>query len=216
MASDGPAGDETREQHWNAVYEHKGAPGVSWYQPVPKTSLAIIDGLELAKDAPIIDVGGGASRLAASLLAQGYTDLTVLDISARALELSQAELGADARRVQWLRADLLAWSPPRPYGLWHDRAVFHFLVDAPTRQRYVDLLHAGLAQGGLVVIGTFALDGPERCSELPVVRYDAARIGEVLGEGFVLIDERREEHRAPSGGVQPFTWATFRRRSGSQ
>jgi len=211
MASDGSMSTDGREQHWNSVYEDKGTTEVSWYQRTPEMSLAIIEPLAVAKDAAIIDIGGGASTLAASLLDQGFTDLTVLDVSARALELAQDRLGPDARRVCWLREDVLSWTPGQAYALWHDRALFHFLVDPASRQRYVETLLTGLARGGLLIIGTFALDGPDQCSGLPVARYDAARLGAALGKGFLLLDERREEHHTPIGAVQPFTWTTFRR-----
>jgi SAM-dependent methyltransferase len=212
MASDGPAvRNETREEHWNSVYEQRGTAGVSWYQPTPEMSLALIERLAVPTNAGIIDIGGGASRLAASLLARGFDDLTVLDVSARALELSQAQLGPDARKVQWLQEDLLSWSPSRTYDLWHDRAVFHFLIDPASQQRYVELLRAGVALDGHVILGTFALDGPEECSGLPVARYDGATLGTVLGTGFVLIDEWQEKHRTPTGAIQPFTWTAFKR-----
>jgi hypothetical protein len=203
---------EMSELHWNSVYERHGTTGVSWYQSSPEMSLAIIESLASSKDAAIIDVGGGASVLVPSLLGQGFTDLTVLDVARRALDLSQAQLGPDARRVHWLHQDLLLWAPSRSYDLWHDRAVFHFLVEPASRRRYVDVLLDALALDGLLILGAFAPDGPARCSGRPVARYDSAQLGAVLGSGFVLLDERYEEHRTPNGAVQPFTWATFRRR----
>jgi SAM-dependent methyltransferase len=211
MATENPGDDMTREAHWNSPYEDKGTTGVSWYQSTPTMSLAIIESLMVPKDAGTIDIGGGASPLAASLLDRGFIDLTVLDVSERALELSQGHLGAHAGEVTWLHEDLLTWTPSRTYDVWHDRAVFHFLVDPANQQRYVETLLAGLAPDGAAIFGTFAPDGPPQCSGLPVAHFDAATLGAVLGSSFVLLDERREEHHTPTGAMQPFTWTTFRR-----
>jgi len=203
--------DTTRQELWNSAYEDKGTTGVSWYQSTPTRSLAIVESLGVKPNAGIIDIGGGASPLAASLLERGFTDLTVLDVSDRALKLSQEHLGAHASEVTWLHEDLLSWTPSRTFDVWHDRAVFHFLVDPADQQRYVEILLNGLAPDGIAVLGTFALDGPPQCSGLPVAHYDAATLGAVLGTRFVLLDEQREEHHTPTGAIQPFTWTTFRR-----
>ena len=205
------ASEESPEGHWNSAYEDKGKTGVSWYQPAPTMSLSRIDSLQIDPSAGVIDIGGGASFLTASLLDRGFTDLTVIDISKRALELSQAHLGARAAEVTWLHEDLLAWTPFRTYDVWHDRAVFHFLVDPASQHKYVALLLAGLAADGIALFGTFAIDGPPQCSGLPVAHYDAPALGAVLGSCFVLLDERREEHLTPAGAMQPFSWTTFRR-----
>lgn len=201
----------TREEHWNSTYENNGATGVSWYQSTPTMSLSIIEWLGVNPNAGIIDIGGGASPLTASLLDRRFTDLTVLDVSARALALAQEQLGAHADSVTWLHEDLLCWTPSRTYDLWHDRAVFHFLTDPADQRHYLEILLEGLAPDGTAIFGTFAPDGPPQCSGLPVAHYDAATLGVVLGSSFVLLDERREEHHTPTGAMQPFTWTTFRR-----
>lgn len=201
----------TAEQHWDEVYETKGPREVSWYQREPKMSLVLIEELDLALDAAIVDVGAGTSSLAARLLARGLGDITVLDLSARALELARAEQGADTARVTWLQQDLLSWSPRRQYDLWHDRAVFHFLVDPAERARYTEILRSATRPGGKVIVGTFAADGPTTCSSLPVARYDAEQLASAFGESFTLLATRREEHRTPTSSVQPFTWITLER-----
>jgi SAM-dependent methyltransferase len=161
--------------------------------------------------APIIDVGGGASRLVDSLLADGFSDLTVLDVSATALQRARDRLQSAANRVTWIEADITTWVPPRRFRIWHDRAVFHFLTDAPDRRRYVAVLRAALAEGGDVVIATFGIDGPERCSGLPVRRYDGAALAGELGAGFALLCAEQERHVTPSGTVQPFLYCWFRK-----
>ncbi len=197
--------------HWNRVYETKQPHEVSWYQPGPGRSLALIEALALAHDAAIVDVGGGTSGLARQLLELGFTDVTVLDISAPALELARADLGRDATRVRWLEQDLLSWSPDRRYDLWHDRAVFHFLVAARDRQHYADLLHSALRPGGKAIVGTFAADGPTSCSGLPVARYNPDMLAAALGGAFTTLATSREEHHTPGGSTQPFTWVTLER-----
>jgi SAM-dependent methyltransferase len=193
------------------VYETRQPHEVSWYQPGRGMSLALIEALPLAHDAAIVDVGGGASGLASQLLELGFEDVTVLDISAPALELARAGLGRDATRVRWLEQDLLSWSPDRRYDLWHDRAVFHFLVAVSDRQRYADLLHSTLRPGGKAIIGAFAADGPPSCSGLPVARYDADALAGAFGGSFRTLATCREEHHTPSGSIQPFAWVTLER-----
>ena len=157
--------------HWDEIYDTNSAEQVSWFQPEPAVSLELIDSLRLDRSRPVIDVGGGASPLAGRLLQRGYTDLTVLDVSARALALAQRNLGGRAGQVHWETADLLGWTPPRRFALWHDRALFHFLTDPGQRARYRELVTAGIAPGGYLIVATFAADGPERCSGSPVARY---------------------------------------------
>jgi len=174
------------------------------------TSLALIDRLRAPKTSPIIDVGGGASLLVDELLARGYSDLSVLDVSATALDVARRRL-TDADRVHWLCEDITTWHPPRKYRLWHDRAVFHFLVEAAEQAAYLEVMRTALENDGVLVIATFAADGPERCSGLPVARYDTAGLERLL-EGFTVIESRREEHITPAGDTQPFTWIAARRR----
>jgi 2-polyprenyl-3-methyl-5-hydroxy-6-metoxy-1,4-benzoquinol methylase len=193
------------------VYESRRPREVSWYQPEPEMSLALIQELALARDAAIVDVGAGASSLAEQLLAQGFADITVLDISARALDLARADLGAKSARVRWLEQNLLSWSPQRCYDVWHDRAVFHFLIDPAQQARYAEVLRSALCPGGKAIIGTFAADGPTSCSGLPVSRYGADRLATAFCKAFTTLAMRREEHHTPSDSIQPFTWVTLER-----
>ncbi len=159
---------------------------MSWYQPEPAMSLALIDRLRVPKGAPVVDVGGGASLLVDRLVARGYTDLTVLDVSSTALEIARRRLG-DTAPVRWLHEDLLSWQPERRYALWHDRAVFHFLTDAAERAKYLSIVRQTLGDSGALIIATFASDGPERCSGLPVARYDAEGLERLL-DGFTVVE----------------------------
>jgi SAM-dependent methyltransferase len=200
-----------RARHWDHIYDTRHADGVSWYQPNPATSLALIDEVGPRRDDPVLDVGGGASVLVDRLLGRGYTNLTVLDVSGRALELARQRLGKLAGRVHWERADLLAWTPTRRFALWHDRAVFHFLTDPVDRATYRELVATVITPGGHLILGTFASDGPDSCSELPVARYDPAALAAQLGPAFTPVASRREHHRTPAGIDQPFIWVTLRR-----
>ncbi len=203
--------DAARQAHWQAVYTGKGETGVSWFEAEPAVSLALIELVRTPPEAAVINVGGGASRLVDRLLARGFADVTVLDLSAAALAAARDRLGEPGRRVQWIVADATSWEPPRRYALWHDRAALHFLTDPADRAAYVARLLQALVPGGHAIIGSFAPDGPEKCSGLPVVRYDADSLAETLGPGFVLIDSRRHVHRTPSGTEQRFHFGTFRR-----
>ena len=196
---------------WDTAFA-QGDEQRSWYEPWPSRSLSGIERVAPSPQVPIIDVGGGSSRLPGALLAAGYTDLTVLDISEIALSLARRRLGEDADRVNWVRADLLDWRPTRRYGVWHDRAVLHFFVDPANRRTYAEALHAALAPGGHAIIATFAPDGPSQCSGLPVQRNSADEILKLLGSDFTAIDTSVETHTTPSGKDQPFTWVIARRR----
>ena len=199
-----------RHEHWTRVYEEKDPTSVSWYQPEAEPSLRALDRLGAQPASSLIDVGGGASTLVDALLARGWQDITVLDIAPSALEAAKARLTHSAGQVNWEVADITDWHPARRYDVWHDRAVFHFLVQPEQREAYRRALAEGLAPGGLVIISTFALDGPERCSGLPVVRYDAAKLAKELGPSFRLIETWREEHVTPIGAKQSFNWCAFR------
>jgi trans-aconitate methyltransferase len=195
--------------HWDRRYG-EGEENLSWHQESPTVSLGLLDRLE-AGDASVLDVGGGVSALAEALLARGTDDVTVLDLSAAAVEALRTKVGAD-ERLTLIAHDLLTWDPPRTYGVWHDRAVLHFLTDDADRDRYRAALDRATAPGSGVVLGVFAPDGPEQCSGLPVRRHDAEELAALLGPGFDLVETRREEHCTPSGAVQPFTWIAARRR----
>jgi 2-polyprenyl-3-methyl-5-hydroxy-6-metoxy-1,4-benzoquinol methylase len=198
-------------EHWTQVYEDKAPTAVSWYQEAPEASLRALGRFGASPSSSLIDVGGGASNLVDALLEQGWQDITVLDIAVPALEAAKARLGALADKVQWEVADVTDWRPARQFDVWHDRAVFHFLTEPEQRAAYRRALLAGLAPGGVVIMATFALDGPDRCSGLPVQRYDAASLAEEMGDRFQLIDGWREEHVTPWGAKQSFNWCAFHR-----
>ncbi|HEY9198994.1 MAG TPA: class I SAM-dependent methyltransferase [Gammaproteobacteria bacterium] len=197
---------DERKTHWERVYHDKSPLEVSWYQSAPTLSWELIRAGGIGTDAPLIDVGGGASTLVDHLLEQGYSAVTVLDISAQALAHAQRRLGARARQVRWIESDITRFEPPQRYRLWHDRAVFHFLTDAGDRARYLAALDRGLEADGQLIIGTFAPGGPERCSGLPIVQYDAARMQAELGDGYALQETRAENHRTPAGKDQLFNF----------
>jgi SAM-dependent methyltransferase len=202
---------DRHQAHWDQVWSTKAADTVSWFQAEPEPSLGAIAALGLTSDAPVIDIGGGASRLVDALLERGFTDVTVLDISEAALAVSRERLGDRATRVHWMVADITAWLPRRRYRVWHDRAVFHFLTDPGQRICYRRALERGLMPGGFAVMATFATDGPERCSGLPVQRHDALGLAAELGAGFRLCRDWRQTHRTPGGASQAFQWCVFER-----
>ncbi|HTJ59135.1 MAG TPA: class I SAM-dependent methyltransferase, partial [Devosiaceae bacterium] len=197
--------------HWQQVYETKPETGVSWYELEPALSLSLIAEADARPDAAIIDVGGGASRLVDGLLAQGAKDTTVLDLSPAALEVSRHRLGTAGENVKWIAADITRWQPDRVYDVWHDRAVFLFMVTPSGREAFVRALESALRPGGAALIATFAPDGPEKCSGLPVCRYDAESLAAVLGPTFRLIGTLRHEHVTPWGSAQKFQFSTFRK-----
>lgn len=200
-----------RQAHWQNVYKEKGEYQVSWFQERPAISLELIEALGAKPNSAIIDIGGGASRLVDSLIEKGYRDLTVLDLSESAVSIAKARLGKNAAAVRWIVADVTHWEPPRSYNLWHDRAAFHFLTEASDRSAYIDRLTKAVTRGGHAIIGTFAMDGPERCSGLPVVRYDGTRLSAALAPSFELLDTRRDDHETPWGAIQHFQFSLFRR-----
>jgi hypothetical protein len=174
-------------------------------------SLRMLDAAGVAASASVIDVGGGASPLAGALLERGFRDVTVLDISAAAMEQARHRLGPRAGEVHWLTADIRAWWPPRRYAAWHDRAVFHFLTAEPDRRDYRRALAEATTPGAVAVVGCFAPDGPQRCSGLPVARYGPGDLAAELAPDWQLVAQDGEEHTTPSGLAQPFTWAALRR-----
>jgi SAM-dependent methyltransferase len=197
--------------HWEHVYQTKGPEQVSWFQPEATLSLELITHLAPSRDARILDVGAGASTLVDGLLTAGYRQLTVLDLSRAALQRAQRRLGALAARVQWLESDLLtAALAASGFDVWHDRAVFHFLTEAADRVRYVEQVRRAVHPGGIVLVATFADDGPRRCSGLDVRGYSPDALHSEFGADFRLIERRREEHVTPQGTVQAFTYCGCR------
>lgn len=200
-------------EHWEGIYRSKPATAMSWYRPRLDRSLFWIERLLAGQhDAAIIDVGTGESTLADDLLSAGFSDLTLVDLSATALALVRARLGERAKTVRFIDGDITRLRlPQRHYRLWHDRAVFHFLTDPSERQRYVELAAASLEPGGHLIVATFAKDGPRHCSKLDVANYDAAALAAIFGDGFELLGDERESHVMPSGKTQEFQYAILKR-----
>ena len=195
-----------KKAHWQKIYHDKSPLDVSWYQKQPELSLQLIHRSLERKDRAIIDVGGGASQLVDCLCNEGYSNLSVLDISAHALDFAKQRLGDLAVKVEWFACDITEFDPPQRYALWHDRAVFHFLTEEPDRNKYVNVLQRALQPGGYLVIAAFAVGGPERCSGLEIVQYDASRLMTVLGDEFNLLDEAHEIHVTPANKEQKFVY----------
>lgn len=201
-----------RQAHWDNVYTTKDEHSVSWYQQRPEISLDLIAATGVTSGAAIVDIGGGTSHLVDALVDEGFKAVTVLDLSAAALATAKARLGPEAANVTWVVADVTTWEPPQTYDVWHDRAALHFLTDPKDRAAYAERVLKAVGPGGHVIVGTFALDGPERCSGLPVVRHDAASIGDLLGRSFDLMESRPHDHRTPAGVIQRFQFSRFRRK----
>lgn len=200
-----------RRAHWERVYAEKQPDQVSWFQAEARLSLDLIARFAASPTAAIVDVGGGASRLVDGLLARGYRDLRVLDLSASALAATHARLGTDGDRVHWSVGDVLeAEFAPGSVDVWHDRAVFHFLTDPADRARYVEQVRHAVRPDGLVLVATFAEDGPLKCSGLEVARYSPEALHHEFGDDFVPLESHREEHRTPWDAVQHFTYCLCR------
>lgn len=202
----------TEADHWGRVYRTTADDAVSWYEPEPRASLEALALADIPPTAALVDVGAGSSRLVEHLLDHGATDLTVVDIAASAFETSRARLGPRATQVDWVVADVTGWRPDRRFDVWHDRALFHFLTEPEQRAGYRAALRQATAPGTWLVVATFAADGPERCSGLPVRRYDGPGLMAEFHEDFAPHDVWRDAHRSPDGAVQSFTWAVMRRR----
>jgi 2-polyprenyl-3-methyl-5-hydroxy-6-metoxy-1,4-benzoquinol methylase len=198
-----------RKDHWEHIYRTKPLETVSWHQPVPETSLKLISKLDPPKEAPIIDVGGGDGLLADHLLELGFTDITVLDISGAALDRAKKRLGGRASRIHWIESDITSFAPGRPYALWHDRAVFHFLTETGQRAEYMRCADAGIREGGGLILGTFSDQGPLKCSGLEVQRYSIPGLQREMAPLFKPVECMNVGHTTPSGAVQDFTFCAF-------
>lgn len=204
--------NEAGQAHWDEVYQARTEDSLSWYQAQATRSLALLASCALPLDAAIIDVGGGASPLVKGLLDQGYRHLTVLDISPVALALARMRMGAAAAMIDWRVADVTgADLPAQAFDLWHDRAVFHFLTEPADRAAYRAQVLRTLRPGGYLLIATFAQDGPERCSDLPVQRYSVSALADCFRPGFELVEHAHEVHATPAGAAQPFVYCLMRR-----
>jgi trans-aconitate methyltransferase len=203
---------DPRTTHWDRAFSSKGEAGVSWFEDRPETSLRLLAEIGAGPASALIDIGGGASRLVDALLGARWRSIAVLDVSPAALDLAKARLGPASERVHWIAADVTEWRPERAYDVWHDRATFHFLTDAKDQAAYADRLAAAVAPGGHAIIATFAPDGPERCSGLPVRRYAPEALAATVGPAFTLVRIRRHVHVTPAGGAQAFQYSALRRR----
>ncbi len=198
-----------RREHWERIYREKASEERSWFQPRPELSLELIRAAGCGPASRIIDIGGGTSLLVDCLLAEGYENVCVLDIAASALEEAKRRLGERANEVRFVQADITSATLPGPFDLWHDRAVFHFLIEPRERASYVRTLKESVRSGGHAIIATFAEDGPTHCSGLPVVRYSPSSLVAELGAGFRLVESRDELHQTPGGRRQSFVYCLF-------
>jgi len=202
---------EERKKHWENVYTQKQPTEVSWYQTNPGKSLELIALTGVDRSGQIIDIGGGASVLVDQLLDQVHEHLTVLDISAKAIEYAKERLGDRAEKVNWIVSDITEFKPSVVYDLWHDRAVFHFLTDTGDRRKYVDVMSKALHAGSHVIISAFSLEGPAKCSGLDVERYDADKMAREFGDSFELVKALDEAHITPWKAEQKFIYCYFRK-----
>ncbi len=202
-----------RKSHWENVYAEKSPLDVSWYQKEPTVSLELIQETGIARDVAIIDVGGGASVLVDRLQEEGYSNLAVLDVSENALTSARKRLGEAAESIEWIAVDVTEFDVPHSFSVWHDRAVFHFLTDASDRKKYVDVLSRAIRPGGHLIIAAFAIGGPEKCSGLDIVQYDAGKLCAELGPDFELLEERSEVHVTPANAQQQFIYFRFTRKT---
>lgn len=198
-----------RKAHWNEVYSNKSPLEVSWYQKEPALSLQLINNTGVSTHAAIIDIGGGASTLIDHLSVSGFRHLAVLDISGNALASAKKRLGPVADDIEWFESDVTTFQSPHQFDIWHDRAVFHFLTEADDRNRYVESLKHTLKPGGHLIMAAFAIGGPNKCSGLDIVQYDAAKLLTELGSGYTLIEEDSELHVTPTGKEQLFAYFRF-------
>jgi SAM-dependent methyltransferase len=200
------------KHHWETIYETKQSHEMSWTQDEPTQVLRIIENLNLGKNARIIDVGGGESKLADFLLEHGYTDITVLDISAAAIKRAKQRLGKKADLVKWIVTDILEFEPAEPFDIWHDRAAFHFQVSSDSVSRYMQVARLGLVTGGFAIMGTFSKEGPTQCSGLDIQQYDERSLQQLFeSSGFESLDYIKEDHVTPRGKVQHFIYGVFKR-----
>jgi len=200
---------DINKNHWDTVYETKNPNEVSWTQEKPQTSLDLIRSAGLGKDARIIDIGGGDSNLVDFLLDEGYQNITILDISAKALEKAKARLESKAEKVKWIVSNITEFKPEENYDIWHDRAAFHFLTSPEQVSIYVDIAEKNIK--GFLIIGTFSKNGPEKCSGLEIKQYDNDSLSEVFEPAFERIKCLTEDHTTPFGTLQNFVFCSFKK-----
>jgi 2-polyprenyl-3-methyl-5-hydroxy-6-metoxy-1,4-benzoquinol methylase len=202
-----------RKDHWESVYQKHSPTGVGWYQAYPEKSLKLVHNTGAGTDSSIIDVGGGTSMLSKHLLDQGYKKLAVLDISGNSIESAKSQLDEKSREINWIEADVTKYSFTEQYDIWHDRAVFHFLTKAEDRKGYITSLNQALKLNGHLIIATFSLDAPPKCSGLSVVRYSSETLQSELGDNFILEEAVVEDHVTPSCVKQNFIFCRFIKRA---
>lgn len=200
-----------RKNHWETVYETKGPEQVSWTQEVPKTSLDFIASFDANKKSKIIDIGGGDSKLVDFLLDQGFENITVLDISAKALEKAKTRLGDNAKKVNWVVCDITEFEPDTTFDIWHDRAAFHFLTTPEQISKYLDIARKSVV--GFMTIGTFSENGPTKCSGLEIKQYTEDALTRELQNGFDKISCVTEDHTTPFNTTQNFLFCSFKRQA---
>lgn len=202
------------KNHWENIYGTKAHEEVGWYQQIPLISLSFFDELKVSKDAHIIDVGGGESFLVDNLTNQGYQNISVLDIASKALEKSKTRLGPLSQNITWITANILDFSPAQTFDVWHDRAVFHFLLEDEEVNHYVQNANRHLNKNGVLIIGTFSDQGPTKCSGLPLKRYSMNELKEVFSPNFEPIKCFNTDHLTPSGTAQNYSICSFRKKPG--
>lgn len=202
----------TKKSHWENIYQNKSLEEVSWYQPTPETSLSFFEEHSVPKDAKIIDIGGGDSFLVDHLLKKGYTDITVLDISSKAIERAKERLGEKATAVTWIVADAANFKPDHQYDVWHDRAAFHFLTNPDEIANYIKTAAHAINPGGILIMGTFSEEGPTKCSGIEIKQYSAASLEACFTSGFNKVKSFYTDHTTPSGSVQNFVFCSFKRK----
>ena len=198
-----------KKEHWENIYSTKGMQEVSWFQQVPETSLALVQKVAPAKDAAIIDVGGGDGFLADNLLELGYTNITVLDISENAINRAKARIGKLAEKVKWIVSDITKFVPEQQYAVWHDRAVFHFLTKEKDINSYKELVNSAVS--GYFVLATFSDEGPNKCSGLEICKYSELDLKKQFEEAFSVVDSFKENHSTPFETIQNFTFSVFQK-----
>ena len=201
----------SRKEHWEKVYATKSDQDVGWYQRIPETSLKLILKYTDSKDMAIVDAGGGNSHLSARLFDCGYTNLTILDISRNALIRSKNRFKTESKKIHFIETDILDFVFDKPFDMWHDRAVFHFLTDADEITRYAQVAYDNIIQGGYLILGSFSVTGPKSCSGLPITQYDQEKLNRVFHDQFDLVECFEDAHTTPSGNSQNFIWSVFKK-----
>lgn len=200
------------KKHWDRIYQEKDFTEVSWYQKKPQFSIDLIEGLMLSKDASIIDIGGGDSLLVDYLIELGYTNLSVLDISEKAILKAKKRLGENGNGINWIVSDITDFKPNEMYDVWHDRAAFHFLTDSDSINRYKVNLNAVMNKNAFFLIGAFSLSGPSKCSGIPIKQYNSDDLASTFKEGFTLMESKYTVHNTPHNMPQEFCFATFQKK----